>query len=67
MAAFGHAVMVDPDQAAIDQSLSIAPVLHEARIDQPLVNALAQLSPSVICAFIAARMAKGELGSSGFS
>lgn len=67
MTAFGDTIMIDPDQATVNQSLCVTPVLHEARIDQPLVNPLAQFSLSVICAFIAARTAKGEFGSIGFS
>lgn len=67
MTALGDANTVHPQAAAFNEFLRIRTVLHDARIDQPLVDALAQVFSFSNCALRAPRTAKGELGSAGRS
>ena len=63
MAGFFHPGMIEPHPARHDQGCCPAPVFHEAGVDEPLVEALAQFLSRLIWAFSASSTAKGDSGS----
>jgi hypothetical protein len=67
MAGLGDLGPVEAHMARLDQFRGRGPLFHHPGKPEPFVQALCQFFLPIICALRVSRMAKGELGSMGFS